>query len=1318
MYWCRTLGELALYADSSQAVPLVRAGKSLAILAYLGLSPRRSECRDRIAQLFWPDASLSQAHHTLRQLLYRIRQAVPDERLLNLDGNSLVLSAEVEFDALAGEQALEAGDVESAFNLLRGTFLEGFSIAESAELEEWVESQRARFRECFARAGEALIEREIAEGRPEQAVTVAEEVKAANPLDESRARLLIETLDSIGQARRALAEYESYATLLRTALEDEPSPELQAYARELESSVGPGNGNVATVLPFVGRSQAWATLLQGLAAAESGRCSLVLIEGDAGLGKTRLVEEFAARARARGAVWLSGKCFEMEQTLPYAVISDACQSLRVNSEKPANESDPEVTAVSPHPFQISAEEAGDRNQRERDGNGELRLRNRMVEWLDELTEAQPVFLSCDDIHWADPASLRLLHVLTHQLATSPLLIVCSYRPAELTTVARRFASSLISEGLAELITLKPLTVEHVEEILRGLGQFRSDDASELIAGDLHRHTGGNPLFVVELLETLEGRGDLKIEAGYWSVSGSLGQEDLPKTLRKILTDRVDRLANDQRLALEVSAVIGEDSEAGLLAAVLDISEPAAELLQTELAKTRLLRRLPFGRCALAHDELRQLVYAAIPDDRRREIHSRVAASLLSRGEAARPGGTARLARHFEQAGDPIQAREYALTAAREAAAVGASESQASFLQLAEACASGGEEGDRTARRVTPVDRRRWAWYAGAALSVGIVATGLLLIGGGPGTTPGARAPIHPWEQGVLYLREWESTPPGNPRETFYRVKWPETIDSEAEIVPVDGRPAELPPPLFTRIVDIGATRHGKIFQVAGHDTVQLTWGPTDDGQAKWSPDRRLVGVQRGWREGQEYRFNLFVIDTAGRDVWRVTDGPYQDGFLDWSPDGSRIAFRRNDGGQYSIWLSDADGRRKEKLVDLGDSGPRTPYASFSLDGRSLAWAMDEASDELEVIDLRRRLAKRIPVGCSLVPSSFLWSPDGEWLATLCRTAEDRTVIMVSMTGRGGPYSVAAVPSPRFHLSHWIGDRPGHVANIRTGTGTIELAIGEGRSMSLEATDSTGRTVFPAMRWQIADTLIAKVDGHGFVRGSAPGTTKLVASAGGFRADTVVVHVQSQAIDTLLYELWDEGIDTATWKIVGWPEPATVAGAGPDGSAALLSNGDYNWPSGVITREEFDLSRGLTVEFQAYLELTGLHWQELAAHVVPLAKAFTPGNERALGSILASFRVIGQSPTVAKSSYSCSEGMGTGSRAQAWPPPGGDSGWHRFVIQIRPDGYFECYLNGERLGPYEISEPLRAPRAAVFLGGRSNLTKIYHGPLLVTRGLRY
>jgi hypothetical protein len=935
----------------------------------------------------------------------------------------------------------------------------------------------------------------------------------------------------------------------------------------------------------------------------------------------------------------------------------------------------------------------------------------VVEWLGELAAAQPVFLSCDDIHWADPASLRLLHVLTHQLATSQLLVVCSYRPAELTTVARRFASSLISEGLAKLITLKPLTVEDVGEILRGLGHFRSDEAAESIAGDLHRHTGGNPLFIAELLEALEGRGELKIEAGYWTASGTLPKEDLPKTLRKILTDRVDVLGQDQRFALEALAVIGEDSESDLLAAVLDVSEPAAELLQTELGRARLLRRLPFGRSTLAHDELRQLVYAAIPDDRRREIHSRVAERLEIRGEAARPGGAARLARHFEQAGDPTRARECALKAAHEAAALGASESQARYLQLAEACAPGREDGDSSERQTTPIYRRRWTWYAAAALGVAAIATGSLLAG-----RSSERTPVHPWEQGVLYLSETENTPPDRPLRTFHRVRWPETIEEEAELLPVDGRPPELPPPLIVQANEEGPTRHYKIFRVAGADTIQLTWGQTDDG-ARWSPDRRLISLRRGWPEGQDYRFNLFVIDTMGQEVWRVTDGPYQDSFLDWSPDGSRIAFWRNDGGSVSIWLSDADGQRKEKFLETTDPDRQGTSVRFSPDGRRLALAYTGA-DEIEIVDLRRRSSQYIPAGCTLAPTTMLWSPDARWLTTACTTSEGRTVIVVSTTGGGGPYPVVDVPSAAWELSHWIGDQPGHITGIRIERDAVELATGEGRRASMEATDSAGRSLFPATRWETADTVVASVDELGFVRGRRPGTTLLIASAGGFRADTVTVHVVSAPVDTIFYETWNSEIDTATWTIVGQPDPTIVPGVGPDSGAALLSNGDYNWPSGVITRREFDLSSGLTVEAWAYLEFTGLHWQELEVSIVPLANAFTAGNERASGTPLANWTVIGHSPTYTTSFYSCSDGRGNGSGSLPWPPTQADRRWHHFVLQIRPDGYFECYLDSELTGRYETTEQLWAPRAAVFLGGRSNLTRIYHGPLLVTRGLRY
>jgi hypothetical protein len=731
-----------------------------------------------------------------------------------------------------------------------------------------------------------------------------------------------------------------------------------------------------------------------------------------------------------------------------------------------------------------------------------------------------------------------------------------------------------------------------------------------------------------------------------------------------------------------------------------------------LRKARLVRSRPFGRYEVAHDELRHVVYTSIPDDRRREIHGEVGRALEAWGEALRPGGAARLAHHFEQAGETAQARDHALAAAREAGSVGAAESQASFLRLAEAFEASGDPTVHDATPATPARRPRYRWLAAAALVAAAIATTALL-SGRRDRSAGASTPLQPWHQGTLYLTERQAVGDVTPVESFFRVVWPDLPDEQAEIIPVERRPAELPPPTLTRIVDFEGERHSKIYRVEGGDTVRLTWGRTDDREATWSPDRRLIALQRGWRAGTDYVYNLFVIDAAGEEVWRVTDGPYQDELLDWSPDGSRIAFRRNDRGQYSLWISDVDGLRQEMLLEIGYSDRTALYATFSPDGRRLA-ASDESGNGLVIVDLERQLRQRISVGCQLVPSRLFWSPDGRWLVTACTLADVRTLMAMSTTGQGGPFPIVTLPSPTWKLSYWAGDRPGPLAELDIRPKPTVLGLGEGKRIVVEASDTAGGPLRPPLRWETTDSSIAAVDEHGFVRGRREGVARLVASAGGYMADTADVRVIRTPIDTLLYETWEGGIDEARWTIVGEPAPTTVPGAGPDGGAVMLSNGDFNFPSGVITRREFDLFGGLTVEFPAYLEFTGEHWQELEASIVPLSRALTPEDERSLVHL----KVLGQSPTYLSPKYDCRDGEGHGTGSAAWSAAADSPGWYDVALQIRPDGYFECYLAGERIAAYAVSESLRRERAAVFIGGRTNRTKIYHGPLLVTRGLRY
>lgn len=1302
MYWCRTLGELALYAGSSQTRPLLRAGKSLAILTYVGLTPQRAACRDRIASLFWPSKPLPQAHHALRQALYRVRQSAGDEALIELQDNFVRCSPDVRFDCLEAEEALAAEDVGRAWTLLRGEFLEGLPDPDSLELAEWIEAQRARFREIFKHTAEALIEREIATGKPETVIGVAEELHAANPLEERPTLLLMRALDCAGQTRRALAEYRAHSSLLASALEDEPSDELRGYAAELERSLEPLLPNGSTILPFVGRSRAWSVLLDALTSAEAAECSVVLIEGDAGLGKTRLIEEFAARARARGTRWLSGKCYEMERVLPFAVVSHAVRSAAGGDEPTADD----VAPINEALFGQANVHQG------ATGGAGLRLREGFVSWLENLAAEAPVLLTCDDIHWADPASLRLLHFARKGLARSRLLLVCSYRPAELSPVARRFAGSLASEDLARIVTLDPLTTDDVSEILRTLGRFEGAQLEHALAADLHRHTGGNPLFIAELLEALEADGLLRLESGRWTATAHLRAEELPKTLRKALTDRVDGLAPDLRFALEVMAVHGEPADSQLLALALGGSPPKAEAIMAELVRHRLLRRRRFDTYEIAHDELRQLVYAAIPDNRRREIHTKVAAALEERGEAARPGGAARLARHLEQAGEAGGARRYALAAAGEAEAVGAAEARQSFLQLAEAL-SPGEGDDGWDGAGDSPKKKEFPWRSAAAGAVLVAATSLVVAGLALDGS-GSRAAARPWEQGTLYIEEVRRGAIVDEREALYRVVWPTESDG-GRLLPISSRPADLPPELRAGAVAGDSHTPGKIFRFRDGRPVQLTSGNADDALAVWSPDRRWIALQRGWREGSTYRFNLFVIDSMGATLWQATEGDYQDELIDWSPDGGRLAFSRNDGGKHQLWVTDIDGGRAINLTaefDLPKVAHRT--GEFSPDGRELA-VVQGGSSIIEIIDLVRGLSRRIDTGClSLGWPSVVWSPDGEWLAAACVTAAGRYLAVLAADGTSGPHVILELNSEVRELHTWAGAPSAYVKSLEIRSPQLKLTKGDGLRLSTEALTPSGTTAFPWIRWEAMDTSVASVDSLGFLRALDRGSTRIVASAGGFSSDTLTIEVWDAPIDTLLYETWEAGIDTTRWRVVGSPLPEIVPGAGRDGSPALLSNGDDRWPSGLLSVREFDLRPGLTVESWVELRYTGQHWQEVEIGLLSPSDAVVMGERNTNG--LVDWWMAGPSPTYQDPQIQCrSGGQATGVE---WDLESAHSGWHHIVLQVRQDGRAECYLDGELLVPFRAPEIDHGSRVVLFVGGRSHETRIYHGPVVVTGGLRY
>jgi DNA-binding SARP family transcriptional activator len=235
MYWCHTLGELSLFRDRDDAGPLMRAGKPLAIIAYLSLAPARRANRAPIAALLWPDAE--HPRQALRQALYRLRDLGGDDELVWAEGTDLVLSQDVTLDWQVAEQALARGDCEHAYQLLGGTFLGDFAEPSTVEFDHWVESMRTRFRDARGQAGELLVAVAVAAGCLERALGITEELVALNPLAERWVRLQCLVLERLARPDEALRRYHAFEALLAAALSDRPSDEMADYARHLERPV-------------------------------------------------------------------------------------------------------------------------------------------------------------------------------------------------------------------------------------------------------------------------------------------------------------------------------------------------------------------------------------------------------------------------------------------------------------------------------------------------------------------------------------------------------------------------------------------------------------------------------------------------------------------------------------------------------------------------------------------------------------------------------------------------------------------------------------------------------------------------------------------------------------------------------------------------------------------------------------------------------------------------------------------------------------------------------------------------------------------------
>ena len=364
--------------------------------------------------------------------------------------------------------------------------------------------------------------------------------------------------------------------------------------------------SLPAALPLVGRERQLAVLRDALARALAGRGSLVLIGGEAGIGKTALAEALLAEAAAQGATVLVGRCYDLAETPPYGPWAKALASTPGGGLA----SPPDLTGGAPTtPLAILAAVRG---------------------YLNLHAARQPIVLVLEDLHWADPASLEILRFVSHDLADLSLLLIATYRGDELAGhhPLSQLLPLLLREARATRLALRPLEPGAVRGLVTARYRLASAEEVRLVAY-LQRRAEGNPLFLGELLHTLEDEGVLRQEGDGWALD-ALDTATVPALLRQLIAGRLARLGPATREALGAAAVIGHIVPFHLWSALIGRAEEGLLDLAAEACAARLLEEASDGTGArFVHALVREAVYEGVRPARRRMLHRRAGEVLMA-----------------------------------------------------------------------------------------------------------------------------------------------------------------------------------------------------------------------------------------------------------------------------------------------------------------------------------------------------------------------------------------------------------------------------------------------------------------------------------------------------------------------------------------------------------------------------------------------------------------------------------------------------------------------------------------------------------------
>jgi DNA-binding SARP family transcriptional activator/Tfp pilus assembly protein PilF len=700
--------------------------KATALLAYLAVS-RNAQSRDGLAALFWPEYDQSHARAALRRTLSVLKKALEgnwliiERDMISLETNESLWTDIDEFQDHLGayrrhghiEQAVCPACLESlskAAALYREDFMSGFTLRDSPAFDDWQLMQAESLRRDLNNILEKLVKLHSRLGDWDAGIRTARRWLSLDPLHEEAHRQLMKLYTWSGHRAAAIKQYQDCIHILEmelgvypleetTALYDaireniplEKPPALEKLPEKKEDR--PIEQQTAEVgirhirpfrehpLPMVGRAKEWMQMTQDYASVETkGR--LIVLEGEAGVGKTRLAEEFLGHVGSLGGFTFTARCYEGETDLAYSTFAEALRGALTL------ESFPERLAQIPKHWlsegarlvpEISdllqgLPEAPPLNE----PGAQTRLFEGILQLILETSRGEhPGVLFIDDVHWADAASLEMLAYLIRRLPKHPLVLLLTLR-SEATPTTPTIQHLLADARRAEISTHLPISRLNQTEVEELLIATRSglDIPLSALSLDLFKESEGLAFFVVEYLSAMPE-----------DISGfQIGE--LPGSGIDLLRSRLTAVSETGWQLLTAAAVVGRSFDFETIREASGRSEEEVASEMEGLVRRGLIREYVGGEGSgnptydFSHEKLRSLVYQDTSLGRRRILHRRAAEALAGRGRHTIQSISSQIAYHFEQAGREVQAAHYYHLAGQQAARLFANREAIDYLRKA------------------------------------------------------------------------------------------------------------------------------------------------------------------------------------------------------------------------------------------------------------------------------------------------------------------------------------------------------------------------------------------------------------------------------------------------------------------------------------------------------------------------------------------------------------------------------------------------------------------------------------------------------------